>query len=931
MGQWRGSGRAWEQAQGLTGRRAECEELDRLVMAIGRAGESRALVVHGEAGVGKTALLDYVADHAPGCHVVRVAGVQSEMELAFAGLHQLCGPMLGRLDQLPLPQSQALTTAFGISAGPPPDRFLVGLAVLGLLSSVAEDQPVVCLIDDLQWIDHASAQVLAFVARRLGAESIAMVFSARTPTKDLVTLPELPVRGLTEEDAHTLLGQVLIGPIDKVVRDQIVSETRGNPLALLELPRELTAAELAGGFGMLGAVPLDGSIEESFRRRVKAIPRKSRRLLLIAAADPTGDPALVWRAAEQLRIGPEAADPAAEAGLVEFGTRVRFRHPLARSAVYWSASVQDRREAHRALASVTDQATDPDRRAWHRAQAAPGPDPELAADLERSAVRARARGGLTAAAAFLKQAALLTLEPEPRTSRALSAAQAAIYAGSLDDARQLISTATSGTLDDTQRAHVDTMRAELAFITNRGGDAPKLLLEAARRLERLDADRARATYADALVAAIFAGRLAGPGGTVLDVAGAASAAPPSRTPVGTADLLLAGTAAGLHTGYATGVPALRSAVAGFGVGMSADEEQHLMYLACITALRLWDDESWDRLSERYVRTVRESGALSELPLALTIRAHMLLFAGDLPAAAALIEEQRLVTDATGSGLTPYGAMWLAALRGDAGAAAQLIDATIADASRRGEGIGITFAEGASALLNNGLGRFDEAMAAGQRATEYDEDLAALGWSLVEMVEAAMRSGATVLAHEAFQSLVEMADATRTDWALGVRTRSEALLSMGDVAERLYRTSLAHFTRTRLRVDLARAHLLYGEWLRRERRRGEAREQLRRAHQLFEEMGIRGFAARAQRELRAAGEAAPQRERRGGHEQLTAQETQIAILARDGLSNREIGTRLFISTHTVQYHLRKVFTKLGVSSRSQLDRVPLDQGEPPARR
>ncbi len=893
--------------------------LDRLIEAV-RAGESCALVVHGEAGVGKSALLEYLAGHAPGCKVVRAAGVQSEVELAFAGLHQLCAPMLGRLEALPLPQRDALRTAFGMCAGQAPDRFLIGLAVLSLLSQVAEEQPLVCLVDDEQWLDHASAQVLAFVARRLGAESVGLVFAARVPGGDLAGLPELVVRGLREADARALLDSALTGPIDERVRDQIVAETRGNPLALLELPQGLTLAELAGGFGLPGVVPLEGSIEESFRRRVSALPYQTRRLLLLAAADPTGDPALVWRAVGRLGIGADAAAPAADVGLAEFGTRVRFRHPLARSAAYRSASAQDRQEAHQALAEVTDQRLDPDRWAWHRAQASPGPDKDIAAELERSAGRAQARGGLAAAAAFLKQAATLTLDPEQRSGRALAAAQAKIQAGVFDVARDLLDMAESGPLSDVQQASVDVMRAQLAFNTNRGGDAAALLLKAARRLEPIDADLSRETYLDALLAAIFAGRLAAPGGDVVEVARAAGAAPAPRRAPRAPDLLLDGTAAGLHVRYAAGVPALRRALAEFGAGMSVDEELRRMFLACITAMRLLDDDRWEVLSARYVQLARETGALSELPLALTARVFMLLFAGEMLAAASLTDELQAVTEATGSGLAPYGALGLAALRGDAAEASALVEATIADVTRRGEGIGITFAEWANAALNNGLGRYDEAAAAGRRATAYDKEPAALCWSLVELIEAAARCGMTETATRAYGQLTEITGASGTDWALGAQARSRALLSEGVAAERLYREAIARFGKTRLRVDLARAHLLYGEWLRRERRRSEAREQLRTAHGMLEAMGIAAFAERARRELQATGETAHKRAPATIREELTAQETQIARLARDGLSNPEIGTRLFISAHTVQYHLRKVFAKLGITSRSQLDRV-----------
>nr|WP_281386739.1 helix-turn-helix transcriptional regulator [Jiangella mangrovi] len=904
----------------MTGRHAERELLDQLVAAVTHAGESRALVIHGEAGVGKTALLDHLAAHAPGCRVVRGAGVQSEMELAFAGLHQLCGPLLDRLEHLPQPQADALRTVFGLRTGPAPDRFLVGLAVLGLLSEVAQERPLVCLVDDEQWLDHASAQVLAFVARRLGAESVGLVFAARVLSRDLDRLPALPLAGLPDDDARALLEGALAGPIDEHVCDQIVAETRGNPLALLELPRGLTVGEVAGGYGLPGAVASEGGLEETFRRRVEALPGRIRQLLVVAAADPTGDPALVCRAAGRLGIGPGAAAAAGDAGVAEFGTRVRFRHPLARSAVYRSASPEDRRAAHGALADATDEHVDPDRRAWHRAQAAPGPDEDVAAELERSAGRAQARGGFAAEGAFLKQSALLTQSPKRRAGRALAAAQALINAGAVDDVRDLLTMAESGRLDDGQQATVDLLRAQLAFVTSRGGDAPALLVTAARRLEPIDTGRARATYTDALLAAIFAGRLAGSGGSVLEVARAAGAAPRPQHPSRVPDLLLEGTAAGLHTGYAAGVPALRRALAGFPTDLTAGEQLRLMYLANITAVRLWDDEQWELLSARYLDLVRGTGALGELPLAITARAPALLLAGDLTGAAALTDELEAVKEATGSGIAPYGAMGLAALRGDTAEAADLVAATIDDATRRGEGIGLVFTGWAEALLYNGLGRFDEALAAGLRATAYDEDLAGLNWVLPELIEAAARCGTTAVASGACAQLAEMADATRTDWSLGTQARAQALLSTGEAAERLYREAVARFGRTRLRVDLARAHLLYGEWLRRERRRREAREQLRRAHDLFESMGATAFAERAWRELLATGVSARKRTVAERPEDLTAQETQIAVLARDGLSNPEIGTRLFLSPHTVQYHLRKVFAKLDVTSRSQLDRV-----------
>jgi DNA-binding CsgD family transcriptional regulator len=904
----------------LVGRRTECGVLDQVVKAV-RAGESRAMVVRGEPGMGKTALLEYVAGQASGCQVARASGVESEMELAFAALHQLCAPMLDRLERLPGPQRDALRVAFGMSAGPAPDRFLIGLAVLNLLSEVAEGQPLVCLVDDQQWLDRASAQVLAFVARRLVAESVGVVFATRVPSRELAGLPELVVGGLRVADARALLDAVLTGPLDARVRDRIVAETRGNPLALLELSRGLTAPELAGGFGFPGAVALSGGIEESFRRRVGALPEQTRGLLLLAAAEPAGDPALVWRAAARLGIDAEAAAArAGEAGLVEFGVRVRFRHPLVRSAAYRSGSAQERQQAHGALAEVIDPELDPDLRAWHRAHAAAGPDEDAAAELERSARRAGARGGLAAAAAFLERAVMLTLDPAQRAGRALEAAQAKAQAGAFDAALDLLALAEAGPLSEFQRARVDLVWARIAFATSRGSDAPPQLLKAARRLEPIDVGLSRATYLDALSAAVFADRLASPGSGAVEVARAAAAAPPPLHAPRAPDLLLDGLAAYLNEGYAAGVPILQKALTAFGAGMSADEELRWLWLACIAAVHVWDDDRYAMLSDRHVRLARDTGALSELPLALTTRAYMRMFAGELTAAASVIEEARAVTEATGSDLAPYVALHMAAFRGDQAEASALIEATTREVTLRGEGLGITVAEWANAMLNNGLGHYQQAMTAAQRATGYQPFVPASNWALVELIGAAARSGMNEIAADALRRLAEMTSTSGTDWALGVEARSRALLSEGEAAERLYRESIARLGRTRLRPELARAHLLYGEWLRRERRPSDAREQLRTAHGMLEAMGMEGFAERARRELQAAGETARKRGSATSAVELTAQEAQIARLARDGLSNPEIGARLFISARTVQYHLRKVFTKLGISSRSQLDRV-----------
>ncbi|MFG1930046.1 AAA family ATPase [Mycobacterium sp. NPDC048908] len=908
----------------LTGRRAESLVLDQLVAAM-RRGESGALVVHGEAGVGKTALVEDLAARVPDCRVVHTSGVESEMELPFAGVHQLCAPMLNRLDHLPSPQRQALYVAFGITVGSAPDQFLIGLSVLGLLSAVSEERPLLCVIDDHQWLDRASAQVLAFVARRLGAESVGMIFATRVPGDELAGLPTLLVEGLPFDDARALLSSALSGPIDKRVRDQVVAETRGNPLALLELPRGLSPADLAGGFGVPAAEPLSGAVEHNFRRRIAELPDDTRRLLAVAAADPTGDAGLVWRAAAQVGIPAAAADPAIEAGIAEIGTRVRFRHPLARAVAYWSAPLDDRRTAHRALGEVTDATVDPDRRVWHLAEASVGPDEEIAAALERSAEQARARGGLAAAAAFLERAALLTLDPAHRAGRALAAASTKFQAGAFDATTELLAMAENGPIDEAQQAGIDLLRGALAFATNRGGDAPLLLLTAAKRFEPIDAGLARQTYLDAINAAAFAGRLATPGGHVLAVAQAAvDAPPPSASPRAT-DRLLDGLATNFAVGYPAAVADLRAALTTFGEDMTPDEELRWMWLINLAALHLWDDDHWDPLSARYLELARTTGALSELPLALSTRAMLLLFAGDLTAAGALVDEQRAVTEATGGNLAPYAAMRLAALRGNESEAVTLIEQTAREVPHRGEGIGMAVAEWTKAVLHNGLGEYTQAVAAAEQALYHQEypDVRYPGvanWAAAEYIEAAVRSGVVESAAATLRWLVEMTDASGTDWALAVRARSLALLADGEEAADLYMEAITRFGRSRVRTELARAHLIYGEWLRRERRRVDAREHLRIAHQMFESIGMAAFAERANRELLATGETSRKRTAFPQTPELTAQEVQVARLAREGLSNPEIATRLFISSKTVQYHLRKVFTKLDITSRSQLEYV-----------
>jgi hypothetical protein len=614
-------------------------------------------------------------------------------------LERLCVPLLDRLDRLPAPQQHALGVAFGLRAGDAPDRFLVGLAVLSLLAEVAEERPLLCVVDDAQWLDRASAQALVFVARRLLAESVALMLVTRDPSDELKGLPKLPVEGLRNGDARALLGSVLGVPLDERVRERLVAETRGNPLALLELPRGLTPAELAGGFGLLDAPGLSGRIEDSFRRRLAGLSADTQRLLLVAAAEPVGDPVLVWQAAGRLGIGLKAA--ADTDGLLAIGTRVTFRHPLVRSSVYRAASASERQTVHRALAEATDPEMDPDRRAWHRAQAAFEPDEEVAAELERSAGRAQARGGLAAAAAFLERAAGLTVEPARRCERALAAAQAKYKAGAFDAALGLVGIAESGPLDGLRRAQVDVLRAQIAFAASHGDDAPPLLLKAARRLELLDVSLARETYLDALDAATFAGRLA-KGGGPLEVAEAIRAAPHSRKPPRAPDLLLDGFAVLITDGHRAAAPILRKALSAFRSDeVSSEESLRWLWLAYTAAGLLWDYESWDALSARFVQLARDAGALTVLPLALTTRAGAHLFAGEGTMAASLAHEVLAVNEAIGTNLGPYPVLTVFAFQGREAEASELIEVATKNVAGRGEGRALTFICWATAVLHNG--------------------------------------------------------------------------------------------------------------------------------------------------------------------------------------------------------------------------------------
>jgi len=881
-------------------------------------------VLRGESGVGKTALLEYLVGRAAGFRIVRAAGAEFEMEFGFAGLHQLCASMLGGLADLPDQQRDALATAFGLTAGGKPDRFLVGLAGLGLLSEAAEQRPLLCVVDDGQWLDHASAEALAFVARRVLAEPIALVFAVREPsdTKELAGLPELVVGGLSDLEAGAMLDSAIRGPMDERVRDRILAEARGNPLALLELPRGLTPAELAGGVGLPDTMPLASRIERSFVRQLQPLPRETQQLLLVAAAEPIGDVTLLWRACEKLGIAPDAASAAVTAGLINVGARVRFRHPLLRSAVCRAAEAAELQAVHRALADATDAETDPERRAWHRAQGALGPDEAVARELERSAVRLHGRGGVAAAAAFLARATELTPDPAARAARALAAARAKLDAGAPDAAFELLATADIGPLDTLQRARLERLRARLTFAKTRGSEAPPALLDAAKRLEPLDVELARETYLDAFAAAIFAGRESA-GGGVVDVANAARAAPATPRPPRPMDLLVDGLATRFTAPYAASVRPLRHALEAYVATDQHGSDVSALWLACRVAPEVWDDDLWHDLATRAVRLAREGGHLSVLPIALTYRAGVHVHAGEFDAASGLIAEADSISRATGSAPLWYTSLVLAAWRGEETRALELIQLGLDDATARGEGRAIALAHYVTAVLYDGLGRYDDALAAAQRACSY-EDLGLFGWALVELVEAASRSGHPELALEALLLLDERTRAAGTDWALGILARSQALISDGELADSLYREAVERLGRTRIVVHLARARLLYGEWLRRENRRVDARDQLRAAHEMFSRIGAAAFSERTRRELSATGETVRKRCPETLDE-LTTQEAQVARLACDGHTNSEIGAQLFISPRTVEYHLHKVFTKLSISSRKELRAVLPNRG------
>ena len=913
---------------GLFGRTGELEILRGLIAKV-RSGRSAVLVVRGEPGIGKTELLRQLSAEASGFWVAWVAGVESEMELPFAGLYQLCAPMLGRLGSLAEPQRRGLSVAFGLASGESPDRFLVALAALSLMAEAAEEQPVLCVVDDAQWLDQASAQVLGFVGRRLLAEPVALVFATRTPASGdpapdhLASLPDLRLDGLDDQSARALLATVAPGPLDEGVRARILEETHGHPLALLELYRGRSAADLAGGFALPDARDLPERIERQYAARLAELPDDVQQLVLLAAADSVGDPALILRAARVLGLDTGTVNLAAAGDLLRFGANVRFRHPLVRSAAYRAATADRRRAVHEALAAATDQQADPDRRAWHHAHAAVGPDEAVAQELINSASRALHRGGVAAAAAFWERAVVLTPDPGTRAVRALTAAEAKYAAGDFEAAQACLVTAELGPPGELGGARVQRMRAQIAFALRRGGDAPPLMLQAAQRLENLDADLAKQTYLEAMVAAIYAGRLAR-GRDARQVARAARPATPGHSgpePLPHSELLIHGLAVRLADGYVAAAPTLKEALRRYRA-----EPPELGWLSVsynVVAMDLWDDEAWFELADRQVRLARANGTLSWLPFALDYLAEIHVQSAELSKAAALLMERERIDQGTREATLPYVPLLLAAWRGDAPRAAELADEMTRGAADRGEGAALTYTDYARAVLYNGLADYRPAAEAAHAASVVNE-IVISPWALYELVEAGARSGQQELARAAADQLSQLAVASGSDWAGGAAARSRALVSGGHAAEGAYRKAIELLGRTRMAAHLARARLVYGEWLRRENRRVEARSQLRSAFDALASMGAEAFAERARRELQATGE----KVRKRGDDtraDLTPQEEEIARLANEGRTNEEIGAQLFIGRRTVEWHLSKVFAKLDISSRRELEQALRKRG------
>jgi DNA-binding CsgD family transcriptional regulator len=903
----------------LLGRERELARLTTL-MEGARAGHSGVLVVRGEAGVGKTALLDHLVGLADAhVRVERMVASETEVELAYAGLQLLCSRMMTSAAELPATQRESLEAAFGLRDAGAPNPLVLGLAVQGLLTLTAGDGALLCIVDDAQWMDDLSARAVASVARRLSSERVAIVIAMREPDPRFADLPQLLVEGLGDGDARELLRRALPAAIDQRVHDQLVAEARGNPLALRELPRALRPAQLAGGFALAGSIPLESRIEQSLLARLRPLPASTQMMLLLAAADPTGDPDLLWRASVILDLGPDELDLAQQADALVVSGRVTFRHPLIRSAVYRAARPSDRRAVHAALADATPVDRDPDRRAWHRAAATIRPTEEVAADLVRSAERARTRGGVAATAAFLERAAVLSPDPGRRVERLLAAAEAKHDAGAPESALGLLADVGGLPLTEWQQALVRRLQARVAYTLRRDRSAPRQLLAAAQALEPHDSALARDTYMQALSAAVYAGRLGEPG-TVEDVAGAILAATADDRSDRPSDLILRGQALLSAEGPMAALPVVRRAVDAFLEQPTDARELHWMWLAGRAAQDVWDSEGLRTLADRQVQLARAGGVLTVLPMALNLLMVARTFDGDLDQAEALCDDIDTILSITGHPLPLYGRIFVAAYRGRVEEVERRAAQLRADAYARGEGYALTVANMAEALAYNGARRYPEAVASARAELPYVHELGHAMRTLLELVEAATRTGERALAEEAVERLAGVTlPSGDSEWARAFMAIAEAQIRVGDEAETLYRRAIDGFDRIRVPMLKGRSQLLYGEMLRRQGRRTDARGQLRAAYDELRACGMAGFAERALLELRATGGRMEVGETATA-DALTEQERNVAVLARDGLTNREIGARLFISMHTADWHLRKVFSKLGIKSRTELRTV-----------
>jgi DNA-binding CsgD family transcriptional regulator len=884
-----------------------------------RGGRSGTLVLRGEAGIGKTVLLQHLLASAHGFTVARCAGVESEMELAFAGLHDLCSPFLGHLDSLPDPQRGAISSALGLTAGVSPDKFLVAVGALGLLAAASESAPILWVVEDAHWLDQASAQVLGFIGRRLLAEPVALVFAARPSLAlpdHLAGLPELRIDGLDNHSANALLDSVTVTtPVDRSIRGRIIDETRGNPLALLELGARMMTPDFAGGFSAVDPPSLSRRIEHEYLTRLHALPQDTQDLLLLAAAEPAGDPALIRRAAGELKLTVHAADAAVDAGLLGFGASVRFRHPLLRSAVYRAATIERRRRAHAALAAAGDSELQPDRCAWHRAYAAPAADEEVASELIGSADRALARGGLAAAAAFWERAVALTPDSTDRASRALVAAQAKYGAGDMEAAHRLLVEAEIGPLTELDQATVALLRGQMAFTRYRGGESPSLLLSAAIRLQALDVDLARDTYLQALIATAHAGRF-GDEDVRLQICRGAQALPLEPTTSLSRHLLVRGFATWMADGYVAGAAILNEALQHYR--NEPTDPGFYGWGFNVMAMHLCDDDAWHAMVVDQVALAREHGLLSWLPLAFDSLAEFSVHAGELSKAEALLIEANLIDPIITAGTSLHIALLLDAWRSDASGAATRIAAMVEATSGRGEGWLLDFVEYAKAVLYNGLADYSLAADAAETVVAKMNTVPCYGIrALYELVEATTRSNQMDRARSATAQMAEVASAAGSDFALGMAAQCRAFVADDDEADALYQEAIEYLGRTRMAIFLARSHLNYGEWLRRRGRRIDARTQLRPAYAALLTMGANGFAERARRELLATGEKVRRRTESSSNE-LTPQEEQIAQLARERRTNPEIGAQLFLSARTVEWHLRNIFAKLEISSRRELN-------------